>query len=435
MTHPAIETHKLSKRYRIGLKEIMHETLAGATAAWLRAPIANYKRLRRLSVFDENEDGTDTIWALKDVSLEFQSGEIVGLVGRNGAGKTTLLKVLSRITEPSQGTAKIRGRIGSLLEVGTGFHPDLTGRENIYLNGTILGMRRHEIDKRFDEIVEFSGVEKFIDTPVKRYSTGMAVRLGFAVGAHLDPEILLIDEVLAVGDAGFRKKCLGKMGDVARSGRTVLFVSHNMSAISGLCDRVVWIEGGKVAGDGPAGQIVEQYMTSVRRTTHDVSLEDRSDRSGSGEVRISKMQFGVGEKPHCGNWICGREAILDIHYSCRDNEVRSNVDIAVGVRSLLDMPLLYLSTRVTGRVLDDVSGRGRVRCKIPKLPLEAGLYLLNVEVRCGNVRVDHIRSAAEVDVYDGDFYGSGTMSTYGGIACEHAWDHVGQKCLQSMSEV
>ncbi len=221
----------------------------------------NLRNLRRLTRFED--DSPDIIWALRDVSFDVHPGEVVGIIGRNGAGKSTLLKVLTRITEPTSGEIKLYGRVASLLEVGTGFHPELTGRENIYLNGTILGMRKHEIDRKFDEIVDFSEIEKFLDTPVKRYSSGMYVRLAFAVAAHLEPEILLVDEVLAVGDAAFQRKCIGKMGDVAREGRTVLFVSHNMHAIKNLCTKSVLLDQGLVTYSGPVAEAVEKYLQNV----------------------------------------------------------------------------------------------------------------------------------------------------------------------------
>jgi lipopolysaccharide transport system ATP-binding protein len=265
MTDTVITIDKLSKRYRIGLKEEIPDTLAGALAGFVRSPLRNLKRLRSLSSFQSNSNGDDpedVIWALKDVSFEVKQGEVVGIIGRNGAGKSTLLKILSRITRPTSGEALIDGRVSSLLEVGTGFHPELTGRENIYLNGTILGMRKSEIDRKFDEIVAFSGVEKFIDTPVKRYSSGMQVRLAFSVAAHLEPEILIIDEVLAVGDVEFQKKCLGKMGEVAQGGRTVLFVSHNMRAVTNLCEKAILLRDGKIAAFDETKAVVEAYLAA-----------------------------------------------------------------------------------------------------------------------------------------------------------------------------
>ncbi|HDG97553.1 MAG TPA: ATP-binding cassette domain-containing protein, partial [Desulfobacterales bacterium] len=261
----AIRAENISKRYRIGLKEQVQDSLGGAILDFIKSPLKNYRKYRSLYKFDDIKDisfteSADIIWALRDVSFTVERGEVLGIIGRNGAGKSTLLKILAKITDPTTGRAEIHGRVSSLLEVGTGFHPELTGRENIYLNGTILGMRKSEIDEKFDEIVDFSGVEKFIDTPVKRYSSGMSVRVAFAVAAHLEPEILIIDEVLAVGDARFQKKCLKKMQDVGRAGRTVLFVSHNMPAVARLCSRTILLEEGQVLKDGPSRDVISAYL-------------------------------------------------------------------------------------------------------------------------------------------------------------------------------
>jgi lipopolysaccharide transport system ATP-binding protein len=254
---PVIHVENLGKRYRIGMARLQYQTLSEKITDALSAPL---RAIRRVQV--PKTDGADTIWALRDVSFEVEQGQVLGIIGRNGAGKSTLLKVLSRITEPTTGSVMIRGRVGSLLEVGTGFHPELTGRENIFLNGAILGMKRIEIERKFDEIVDFSEVEQFIDTPVKRYSSGMYLRLAFAVAAHLEPEILVVDEVLAVGDAEFQKKCLGKMGDVARQGRTVLFVSHNMSAVLRLTQESIVLEKGRLTLRAPSPQAVDHYLSA-----------------------------------------------------------------------------------------------------------------------------------------------------------------------------
>jgi homopolymeric O-antigen transport system ATP-binding protein len=267
----AIKAENISKRYRIGIKDQIHDSIGASILNILKSPINNYRKYRSLYKFNDiesenhqnpNSNQSDILWALRDISFEVKKGEVIGIIGRNGAGKSTLLKVLCRITDPTSGNAEIRGRISSLLEVGTGFHPELTGRENVYLNATILGMKKVEVDQKFDDIVEFSGIKKFVDTPVKRYSSGMTVRLAFSVAAHLEPEILLIDEVLAVGDADFQKKCLKKMEDVGQKGRTVLFVSHNMSAITRLCERVILLEKGHVIADGPSQKVVRSYLTS-----------------------------------------------------------------------------------------------------------------------------------------------------------------------------
>ena len=297
-TNIVLSVENLSKCYRIGLKEQMHDSFVKSLISVIKSPVKNYRKHRSLYKFDDtdiNSQSPDILWALRDVSFNVQEGEIVGIIGVNGAGKSTLLKILSRITDPTHGQAVIRGKISSLLEVGTGFHPELTGRDNVYLNGTILGMRKKEIDRKFDEIVDFSGIEKFIDTPVKRYSSGMKVRLAFAVAAHLEPEILLIDEVLAVGDADFQKKCLNKMEDVSQRGRTVLFVSHNMPAVTRLCQRTILLKGGGIAADGPSHQIVSLYMNSERATKAERKWTTLAEAPGDDIVRLNAVRVRTEE--------------------------------------------------------------------------------------------------------------------------------------------
>ena len=307
MNDTAIIVEDLSKCYRIGAREEGYKTFRETIIDVVSAPIRNFRRLRGLTKFDQNspsrstpsaENGSsDVIWALRDVSFKVQEGVVLGIIGRNGAGKSTLLKILSRITDPSRGDVKICGRVSSLLEVGTGFHPELTGRENIFLNGAILGMRKSEIHRKFDEIVDFAEIEKFIDTPVKRYSSGMYVRLAFAVAAHLEPEILIIDEVLAVGDAQFQKKCLGKMQEVGKEGRTVLFVSHNMQAIQALCEKVVLLNEGKVAREGNTQLVVYEYLTSKQflpgdgLETLDKIWDSSNEAPGNENVKISRVRI------------------------------------------------------------------------------------------------------------------------------------------------
>ncbi len=282
----AIEVRNISKLYRIGTKDDIHENFVHAVLHYLKSPLKNFKKYRALYNFNDVRNGdndnsvdtpSDIIYAVNDVSFDVHRGEVLGIIGRNGAGKSTLLKILSRITSPSNGRIEARGKISCLLEVGTGFHVELTGRENIYLNGTILGMGKREIDQKFDQIVEFSNIGKFLDTPVKRYSSGMKVRLAFSVAAHLDPEILIIDEVLAVGDADFQKKCLGRMDQVAKGGKTVLFVSHDMRAIANLCDRVLLIENGSVTDSGSPLKVIEKYLTSGQ------ALSSRWFATGNGQ--------------------------------------------------------------------------------------------------------------------------------------------------------
>ena len=295
----AIKVENISKRYRIGLKEEMSDNLTSALFNLIKSPLKNYRKYRSLYKFDDiesdngqdqNTNHSDIIWALKDVSFKACQGEVVGIIGKNGAGKSTLLKILSRITDPTEGYCKIRGRVSSLLEVGTGFHPELTGRDNIYLNGTILGMTKKEIDRKFDEIVDFSGVEKFINTPVKRYSSGMTVRLAFSVAAHLEPEIMIVDEVLAVGDAAFQKKCMNKMEKVGHAGRTVLFVSHNMPAVTRLCPRVILMEEGRIIEDGPGNKVVSNYLCSDLGTSATREWPDPESAPGGRFVRLRTVR-------------------------------------------------------------------------------------------------------------------------------------------------
>jgi lipopolysaccharide transport system ATP-binding protein len=286
MNKPVVEVRGLSKQYRLGAT-VSHDTLRDAITDGFKSIFGRNSETPR-----QSDD--ETIWALKDVSFDVKEGEVLGIIGRNGAGKSTLLKVLSRITEPTEGEVKIKGRVGSLLEVGTGFHPELTGRENIYLNGAILGMKKEEIKKKFDEMVAFAEIEKFLDTPVKRYSSGMYVRLAFAVAAHFEPEILIVDEVLAVGDAQFQKRCLGKMGDVAKGGRTVLFVSHNMGAVKALCQRALLLHEGCVVEDGETEQVIGTYLyhdISESETKGQVIWEDESTAPGGVEIKLLAVRL------------------------------------------------------------------------------------------------------------------------------------------------
>lgn len=289
MNDLAIRAEKIGKMYHIGHVINKHATLRDKIANGISAPFRRAGRLLKGEATGASELD-EIIWALRDISFEIRLGEVVGIIGLNGAGKSTLLKILSRITEPTEGFAEIRGRVSSLLEVGTGFHKELTGRENVYLNGAILGMRKTEIDRKFDEIVAFSEVEKFIDTPIKHYSSGMTVRLAFAVAAHLEPEILIVDEVLAVGDVRFQKKCLNKMQDVGKAGRTVIFVSHNMSAITRLCERAIMLEGGTIIDDGPSSKVVTNYLNSEGGTSALREWSDVSQAPGDNVVKLRSIR-------------------------------------------------------------------------------------------------------------------------------------------------
>ncbi|CUS04171.2 putative polysaccharide ABC transporter ATP-binding protein [Candidatus Promineifilum breve] len=313
----AIEVKGLSKQYHIGLPEQRSDSLLQSAFAWVGAPVANFRRLRRQGQLSA-DTAADVIWALRDVTFTVERGEVIGIIGRNGAGKSTLLKILSRITPPSTGRITLNGRVSSLLEVGTGFHPELTGRENVYLNGTILGMRKAEVDRKFDEIVAFAEVEKFIDTPVKRYSSGMRVRLAFAVSAHLESEILLVDEVLAVGDAAFQAKCLNKMDGVSQSGRTVLFVSHNMQVMAQLCRRLLLLDGGRLVAEGAPAAIIGRYLDDALVTTTLDPLQLGE------EVRVNRLSVTQNGAP-AGEF-------LD---SGRPFEIHVNYEVLRSLRNLL----------------------------------------------------------------------------------------------------
>ncbi len=370
----------------------------------------------------DNRDG-EIIWALKDINFEVKQGEILGIIGRNGAGKSTLLKIMTGVTAPTSGQIKAKGRVASLLEVGTGFHPELTGRENIYLNGAILGMKKVEIARKFDEIVAFSEVEQFIDTPVKRYSSGMYVRLAFAVAAHLDPEILLVDEVLAVGDAAFQKKCLGKMGDVASGGRTVLFVSHNMTAVRGLCQRAVLLRDGRLVQSGVAADVIGNYLGEILNRGDATLLADRRDRQGSGVVKVTGMRVGTRTDPASGHWITGEDAVAEVDYACDGTNGLRNVVVAIGVRRLDQSPMLYLGSEVVRFNIDWIEGTGTFVCVIKRLPLESGRFSLNVDIEQNKVLADRVNAALVLDVAEGDYYGTGVVWPFSGFLCDYTWSH------------
>jgi lipopolysaccharide transport system ATP-binding protein len=377
MNDVAIRVEDLGKRYRIGATPERYKTLRDSIVAGVNAPI---QRIRRGKAVTATSSEMSSIWALRDISFEVQKGKVLGIVGRNGAGKSTLLKILSRVTEPTEGSAEIHGRVGSLLEVGTGFHPELTGRENIYLNGAILGMKRIEIDRKFDEIVTFSEVEQFIDTPVKRYSSGMYLRLAFAVAAHLEPEILVVDEVLAVGDAEFQRKCMGKMSDVAATGRTVLFVSHNMSAVLRLTEETMVLDGGRLVYRAPTPQAVDYYMAA--------------GFTGAGERLWTPEEIPAEAAPFVPLALRLRD-----HASRVVDTLRSTEPFTVEVEYRLDQPItglrvgIYLLTMrgeyvFTSFDLDDPeqfekltvrpAGHYLSRCTIPANTLNEGRYVLAV---------------------------------------------------------
>jgi len=396
----AIQISDLSKRYRIGVCDkypTVRETL-------MRAASSPVRKIRDWISGRKNASDAGSIWALRDVSFDVEEGEVVGIIGRNGAGKSTLLKVLAGITDPTKGYADIRGRVGSLLEVGTGFHQELTGRENIFMNGAILGMRRHEIKSKFDDIVAFSEVEAFLDTPVKRYSSGMYMRLAFAVAAHLQPDILIVDEVLAVGDAAFQKKCLGKMSNIAREGRTVLFVSHNMSAMQALCQKVLWLDGGNVQEIGSSSEVIHQYLSSVTSTMA-IPVVDRTDRTGSGTVQLTSIRIETVD----GHSVIRTTSRLRILLDYVSDKPLRQPQFRVDLHDISNIGIYTLDTKFTGELPETLPARGTVVCETGPIHLTPGRCHVNVEVKNYNVWADMIDDAAEFDVEAEDFYPTGHM--------------------------
>ncbi len=393
MSDLAIRVEGLGKQYRIGRPRERYRTLREELASSFVAPLRRAGRLLRGEATGAAELD-QAIWAIRDLSLEVHQGEVIGIIGRNGAGKSTLLKILSRITEPTEGFADVYGRVGSLLEVGTGFHPELTGRENVYLNGAILGMTRSEIDAKFDEIVAFAEVEKFVDTPVKHYSSGMYLRLAFAVAAHLEPEILLVDEVLAVGDAAFQKKCMGKMGKVGQEGRTVLFVSHTMSAIMALCERCVWLEEGRVKQIGPSVETVQDYLRSNEVCLAEQVWPDVEAAPHDASVRLTRLA-AVDEEG----------AVTSLH------DIRRQIDLVVEYEVLAPTvvhALLKLTTEAGIDVLATADnhvpewrgqlrepGRYRSVCHVPGNLLAEGRHLVSVTLTDATFRLKRAHCAAE----------------------------------------
>ena len=377
MSDISIRVEDLGKRYHIGKLRERHATLRDAIVSAFKRPKT------------ERRDGEDTIWALKDVGFEVRQGEAVGIIGRNGAGKSTLLKILSRITEPTEGQAEIHGRCSSFLEVGTGFHPELTGRENIYLNGAILGMRKAEINRKFDEMVAFAEVEKFLDTPVKHYSIGMYVRLAFAVAAHMEPEILLVDEVLAVGDSSFQKKCIGRMGEVGRDGRTVLLVSHNLPSIVNICQRAILLNAGRVAKEGQATEVVQEYLSTVRSAGGEVVWPDPAQAPGNDIVRLHAVRiFQNGMASPTANVDISKEIDIQIEYW----NFREDIQLyqAIWLRDQTGTLVLSSSNHKSISLTED-SWYGRPHpmglfqsvCRIPGNFLNEGLYSLTAIVGRG----------------------------------------------------
>ena len=411
----AIEFNNISKIYRLGL--VGTGTLAHDLKRWWTMSIRG-KEDPYLTIGETNDRSTkgesEYVWALRDIDFKVEQGDVVGIIGKNGAGKSTLLKILSKVTAPTTGTIRARGRIGSLLEVGTGFHPEMTGRENIYMNGAILGMTKAEITKKLDEIVDFSGCERYIDTPVKRYSSGMMVRLGFAVAAHLDPEILVVDEVLAVGDAEFQKKAIGKMQDVSRGeGRTVLFVSHNMTAVKNLCKTGIILKNGKLDYSGDIAATIERYLSNQEERSN-IAIANIKERSGNGSLMFTDIEITDTNDIQKESFEVGDPIKIKVYFESSErlkNALTSRIDI--GINNMMDYQILWLSTYM---FLDKIDTSKRyVQFNIPHLPLNDGVYNINLYSEVNHELADWIQNVSKLKVNYHDFYGNGRTMPAGQV--------------------
>lgn len=416
---PAISVENLGKSYRLSHESggKGYRTLRESLAGMVSAP------LQRLRSAGNTSASSEEFWALKDVCFDVMPGEVVGIIGRNGAGKSTLLKILSRITKPSHGQVIVRGRVGSLLEVGTGFHPELTGRENIILNGSILGMSRRHITDKFDAIVDFSGVEQFIDVPVKRYSSGMYVRLAFAVAAHLEPEVLVVDEVLAVGDAQFQAKCIGKMGEVARAGRTVLFVSHNMSAIKELCPRIILLRGGRLHSEGSGDNVIAEYLSEASvSSTGDFDLETHPARSSRYSNIVRRLSLRAADGNASSEFLPNTDLHITLHL--RSDSAIRDPRVAIAIEDAYARRIFTVASYLGDCKLGELCGSAQVNCCIPRLPLGPGRYLVSVSVADKHQRLlDSVDCAAWFQVGWQNSYGNGErfLPVYGPVLHESIW--------------
>jgi lipopolysaccharide transport system ATP-binding protein len=407
----AIKIENISKVYRIGVKEKTHDTIGGMLVDFIKSPVENYKTYRSYYKFNDidlndpnSNDRHNVIWAVKRVSFEVEEGQVIGLIGGNGAGKSTLLKILAKITDPTGGRAEIRGRVSSLLEVGTGFHQELSGRENVYLNAAILGMKKREVERKFDEIVDFSGVEKFIDTPVKRYSSGMKVRLAFAVAAFMEPEILLVDEVLAVGDAMFQNKCIGKMSEVSKQGRTVIFVSHNMPTILNLCERVILLESGTVKLDTDPNTAIREYFESISSGSKAENLSTVPRVHGHFPV-IQKIEFYDRKGNAVSSVQTGDALTARIYYNHTDTIKDAHFGLVF--ETLMGVKVFYVHSKIQRGILPDLSSSGIIECEIPRLPLVAGTYYVSAGCGSQKMQLDYIERGCQIRVTEADVFGTG----------------------------
>ena len=422
-----IKIENVSKKYQIGL--IGTNTLKGDIHRWwynlrgLPDPTLMIGQENSLRTTNSKNDISDEyVWALRDINYEVQQGEVLGIIGKNGAGKSTLLKLLSRVTAPTTGSIKVKGRIASLLEVGTGFHPELTGRENIFLNGAILGMTKAEIQRKLDEIVDFAGIEKYINTPVKRYSSGMYVRLAFAVAAHLEPEILIVDEVLAVGDAEFQKKALGKMHDIStEQGRTVLFVSHNMAAVQNLCKKGLVMKNGLIVFEGKCEDAINNYLS--KEVSLNQTLIERSDRTGNGLLKIYKIEIRDKNENINRQILAGDSLQITLYYEKFTNDIIEAIP-SVLISSTLNEPIFLHHSRLNGMIFNLTSKFGSFNMIVDKLPLIPSIYNITFSISGNGECYDSISNATDFNVIESNYYGKGEIPprTHGFLIADTKWE-------------
>jgi homopolymeric O-antigen transport system ATP-binding protein len=420
---PIIEVRKISKKYKLGARAQLHGSFREALQRLVLSP---GKRAKNPPDGEGTVDQSKSIWALRDVNLDVYKGDTIGVIGANGAGKSTLLKIMSRITDPTEGYMRVRGNIGSLLEVGTGFHPELSGRENIFLNGAILGMLKSQIDAKFDEIVSFAGISRFLDTPVKRYSSGMYVRLAFSIAAHLDPEILIVDEVLAVGDVAFQKKCLGKMAEACSRAKTVIFVSHNLSAVESLCSRGIVLHRGTVAFDGGSKDAVQFYLRNIESATaltgvNGIDLSASPGRSPAHRPYLTRLDLlDQTGQPLCGDFPTGSALRAVVHFSldasCTSFDASIAFDTPTGQRVCTAH-----SAYEPDRVHQERSGEQAFICDIPSVALVPGDYRISVGLDIAGHEVDWVDGAARLSVIESDYYGTGVVPTKGMFLLPNRW--------------